>query len=68
MTKSNEMKAFRIRAGLTQAEMAKRMGCNINTYCNKENGKTPITTAEASEFCKAAGIDNPEIMAFIFLQ
>lgn len=68
MTKYNEMKAFRIRAGLTQEEMAKKMGCNTNTYCNKENGKTPITTAEAAKFCEAAGIDNPDIMAFIFLQ
>lgn len=33
------LKILRVSLGLTQAEMAERIGCNRGTYANIENGK-----------------------------
>lgn len=67
MAKYNEIRAYRIRAGLTQEQMAELIGCSKNSYNKKEQGQTSITIEEASCFCKSVGITDLATMAFIFL-
>jgi len=42
MTKE-ELKEIRTRLGLTQAEMAEKMGLSLRGYQDKEYGRRPIT-------------------------
>ena len=42
MTKE-ELKEIRTRLGLTQAEMAEKMGLSLRGYQDKEYGKRPVT-------------------------
>ena len=40
MTFGEKLRAFRKEKKMTQAELAEKMGCGINTIINYENGKT----------------------------
>lgn len=53
MTKE-EIRALRIRLGLTQAEMAERLGCHLRTYQQWEYGrrKPSATTVKLLEMLK----------------
>lgn len=46
-------------AGLTQKELAKRIGISAHSLCNKFGGKVPFTYREVITICDVLGIDNP---------
>lgn len=50
------LKIFRIKAGITQKEMAGRLKLSVPTYSNYENGYSSPTVEVLQEFCTAAGI------------
>ena len=41
-----KLKAKRVELGLTQQEMADKLGITTTTYCFKENGKREFTISE----------------------
>lgn len=67
MVKLNEVKAERIKVGLTQAEMAERIGCTATSYGSKERGQAAFSVAEIERFCDVCGISDPLRKADIFL-
>lgn len=56
-----------IRKGMTQNELAKRLGMTKNTLSNKVNGHTSIYTSEAKKICEILEITDLEERANIFL-
>lgn len=52
-------KAEMVRAGLTLAAVAEKMGITIGTLSQKLNGKYPITVNEAKTFKKIVKSDQP---------
>ena len=49
------LRRARLRAGLTQSEVGRRMGVVQNTIARLEAGKSPPTLATLSKFARAAG-------------
>jgi len=49
----NNIKKYRKKAGLTQEELAKKMGVSKSFVCLKENGKRGISIEDAKLFSKA---------------
>lgn len=58
-----KLKALRQKKGITQPEMAKRMGKGLATYQRKERGETEFTE---SEMLDAANILEVEVMDIFF--
>ena len=50
------VKAIRINIGMSQEEMANRLGISIRTYCDKENGKNKWLWEEILQICNIAKI------------
>lgn len=46
---SRELKAQRVRLGLTQKDVSNQTSMTEPKYCNKENGKEPFTLPELIE-------------------
>ena len=67
MVRVNELRAARVRAGKTQKDAAYVCGCSVNTYGNKESGRTAFTVDEVVLLCDFLGINDPEQRAYIFL-
>lgn len=67
MVRVDEVKAARVKAGLTQQDIAEAIGCSANTYRSKEKGVTPFDVLEVEKFCAACGITDPIEKSFIFL-
>ncbi|HHU6748646.1 TPA: helix-turn-helix transcriptional regulator [Staphylococcus aureus] len=47
---TNLVKGYRCALGLSQKEMAIKLGISINTYANKENGKRDFTRLEMKNY------------------
>ncbi len=67
MVRLDEVRAERVRAGLTQEQVAVALGCSSNTYRKKEKGKTPFDVIEVERFCKICGIEDMARKSYIFL-
>lgn len=67
MTNTLEMKAARVRAGMTQEEMAQAVGVSASTYSDYERGKRDLPINVALRFCETCGIDDLNLRALIFL-
>lgn len=52
MGKLYNLKAERIRAGLSTSDMATLIGKTVDTYRNKENGKTQFRLTEIAAIAK----------------
>lgn len=63
---SRELKAARVKRGMSQQSVAARIGASTASYSNKENGKTNMSVKEANEIARSLGLSREEIMA-IFL-
>lgn len=58
MNSSKQLKKLRIAKGLTQAEMAKRLGYKGKSgYCMLENGQVRMTLAMAQKIAEVLGAD-----------
>ncbi len=55
------MKAARVNAGLTQAEVANRIGVTTVCYSNWENGKIRISDKRYEQFCDIVGMGGDDI-------
>lgn len=67
MVRLNDIRAERVRAGLTQRQIADALHCSENAYRAKEKGRAPFDVLEADLFCKACGITDPARKCHIFL-
>lgn len=47
---NDKIAGFRRICGLTQAQMAEKLGVSVTTYRNKESGKTKFTSEEMKIF------------------
>ena len=56
------LKAERARAGLTQGQMAEKLGMATFTYLNKENGKKEFKLGEIFEICIILKISPEELL------
>lgn len=61
MSRKISMKAARVNAGLTQDEMAEKMGVSRRMIIDWEAGKRPIKTSYFISFCHFAGFETQEI-------
>lgn len=57
----DNIKAERVRAGLTQEELAKKMGIGVTSYNLKENGTRQFSVVELMLIANALGT-NPEAL------
>lgn len=63
---SRELKAARVKRGMSQQSVAARIGASTSSYANKENGKTNMSVKEANEIARSLGLSSEEIMAIFF--
>lgn len=49
------VKQIRVELGLSQLEIAKRLGMHHNTYRKKESGQVQWTIMEATKLCQLSG-------------
>ena len=56
------LRAARVNAGLTQEEVAKRIGKNKQTVINWENGRTPIDLGNFALLCNMYGFSERNII------
>lgn len=64
--KVNELKAARIRCGLTQKEIAKKLGMCEANYNGKENGKTSISVDDINKLADVLNLSTAEIINIFF--
>lgn len=62
-----ELKAARVRRGLTQKDVAKALNTAVSNYAGKENGKTNMSLVEVNIITKLMSLTPREIQT-IFLQ
>ena len=55
---SRELKAQRVRCGLTQKDVSERTTMTEPKYCNKENGKEPFTLPEVIELIPVLDLEH----------
>ncbi|MGI6434444.1 MAG: helix-turn-helix transcriptional regulator [Syntrophomonadaceae bacterium] len=55
------IRAERVRCGLTQLEMARKLGLSATGYNHKENGRRQLTLEEFVLICKILGA-NPDTL------
>lgn len=56
------MEAARVNAGMTQEQMAERLGVHRQTVLCWENGKRAINTAYLHLFCEIVGFSEDDII------
>ncbi len=56
------IKSIREKAGLTQADVAKKVGMNINYFAVIERGEVTTTPENLAKISKALGVDISEII------
>lgn len=58
----DKLKAARIKTGLSQREMAKKLGLSNSAYSNYENSYSEPSVEIMEQFCNEAGITLPELL------
>ncbi len=48
----DKLRGLRVEHGLTQKNIAEKIGINLSTYTLKENGKRDFTASEISKLCE----------------
>ena len=54
--KLKQLKQLRTKQGLSQQQLADRMGCNRSTICRYENGKINLSLKKYEKYAKALGV------------
>lgn len=57
----SKLKGARVEKGLTQEDMAERIGISTYSYLMKENGKRDFTLNEMKKICEILGKELSEI-------
>lgn len=63
---SRELKVLRVRLGLKQEEVAKKVGWSLTNYNLKENGKRPFSLEDVYKVAQAMGMTNNDIAKIFF--
>lgn len=63
---SNELKAARIRRGITQKALAEKLNTTPANYCMKENGVRMLYLKDANLIADTLGLSPNEIEAIFF--
>lgn len=63
---AREIKAARVRKGLTQNYMAEQLGISVHTYQKKESGKVPFTEKQKFRLANVLGFDIVQMNDFLF--
>lgn len=58
------LKAERVAAGLTQKEMANKIGVNVTTYMRYENGESKMGIDLFSKYLNVLGYDQSKVSIF----
>lgn len=58
---SRKLKSLRAEHGLTQVQIAKKLGMSEQTYVSRENGKTEFTVSEINKIVKMFDVTYKEI-------
>lgn len=67
MINKGKLKGIMAEAGITQADLAKRINMSPNTLSNKLNGKRDFMVDEVSRICEALNISDNTTKIQIFL-
>jgi DNA-binding XRE family transcriptional regulator len=62
----NNIRAERVRKGLTQKEMAKRLGLSVTSYNQKESGKVQFNLEEFIQICHVLDTDPETLFSGLF--
>jgi transcriptional regulator with XRE-family HTH domain len=62
----NELKAARIKRGITQKALAKMLNCTDANYCMKENGVRRLFVSDANNIANALKLSPREINDIFF--
>lgn len=66
--KNLELKAERVRNGLTQMDVAKKLNISISMYNAKENGKMRFSGEEMSKLIDVLKLDYPRFSAIFLVE
>lgn len=61
-------KKYRESAGVSQQEIAGKMGLSLTAYRNKEKGRSKFYLDEIGDFCKIVHLDKEIIIKEFFLK
>lgn len=62
MALSDKLKKARLEAGLSQAELADRLGLNVRTYGSYERGERDVSTSLLRDICQTLNISSDELL------
>lgn len=63
---TNELKAARVRLGITQAELAKKLGMCAPAFSSRENGKREFTVSEVDSIAKILRLSQDDVVKIFF--
>lgn len=61
---AEKLKQFRLNAGLTQNELAKKAGINGNYYAKIERGEASLSVITLLKLVKALGLNSSDILPY----
>ena len=61
-------KKYRESAGISQQDVAVKMGLSLTAYRNKEKGRSKFYADEIGEFCKIIKLDKEVVIREFFLK
>lgn len=61
-----ELKAARIRRGISQKEIAEALGTVVSNYSQKENGHTAMSVSDADKIARKLKLSGDEVMNIFF--
>ena len=68
MLDANKLKAKIVEVGMTQGELARKIGISQNTFTRKISGRRDFTVGEIDRICTVLGITDNGQKAQIFLR
>jgi len=63
---TNELKAARVRRGLTQKDLAARLGWTVPSYCMKEKGRRDMSVRDINKISQALKLSESEKINIFF--
>ncbi|MDY6350556.1 MAG: helix-turn-helix transcriptional regulator [Selenomonas sp.] len=66
MVNTNELRAARVRIGLNQSDLAKKIGMTPSKLSMKENGKVPFSVKDIDSIAKVLGLSANDIINIFF--